>query len=270
MDKQALRPTPSMGFGLSMTSSDEAHSPDSPAPTSFLEYDDSNVDGKAKRPREEAGVEPKTKRVKAASGKNPRAKVKYRGMSQKMANGLYQQIIKPRNLGVEAVSGSAVAGGKPFALDEIVEEREGVSLGNALLRFKDRILPSSASEGPYLLQGISSPLSPIQITTIHWMIGRESSRGVHGQGGILAHGMGVGKTLMALGLMIVNKTGLTYKKNKGQCATLVIAPSDAVIEHWLEECWKHASEFFPSSSMARYRDLRKLDNVEAIRQYKVV
>ncbi|CAI4211310.1 unnamed protein product [Parascedosporium putredinis] len=142
-------------------------------------------------------------------------------------------------------------------MDALITKNEKKMTENALQRCEKKVAPHTPPGGPYSIIGIQTPLSPIQFGTLGWMLEREASKTL-GQGGIVAHGMGIGKTLIALALMAVKGTSARARKDV-DAPTLVVVPSHIVINHWIEEAKKHAPETFPPRSIVRYNDLRRVD-----------
>lgn len=191
-------------------------------------------------------------------------------MSDKQAAESFERLVKPRKL-TEAKarqSDDASANSEPGPsegldslgnanMDALITNNEKKMTENALQRCGKKVAPHTPPGGPYSIIGIQTPLSPIQFGTLGWMLEREASKTL-GQGGIVAHGMGIGKTLIALALMAVKGTGARARKDVN-APTLVIVPSHIVINHWIEEAKKHASETFPPRSIVRYNDLRRVD-----------
>ncbi|SPN98981.1 uncharacterized protein DNG_02020 [Cephalotrichum gorgonifer] len=154
-------------------------------------------------------------------------------------------------------------------VDNEVVKAERSMINDALKRCRGKVDPSPPQDGLYSISGISTPLTPIQIATLGWMQKREALRRTGGRGGIVAHDMGLGKTLMAISLMVVNRVGL--RKPKGEdCSTLIVVPNEAMITHWQEECVKHTSGVLPVSEMARYKDLKALKTVDSFRKPGIV
>ena len=132
----------------------------------------------------------------------------------------------------------------------------------------ERADPTSPGSGPYTIHNIVTPLTPIQFATLGWMLQREVINSLK-RGGVVAHDMGMGKTLMALAIMVMNKIGLDRRK-KNDCSTLVVVPSEAVVNHWIEECIKHAPDFFQRATLVRYKDTKRGQTVEGLRSFQIV
>ena len=142
------------------------------------------------------------------------------------------------------------------------------AIAHATKKCHEWLHPDSPRNGPYIVQGITSHLTPIQFATLGWMVGKETPNSAI-KGGIVAHDMGLGKTLMALALMVIKGTSLD-RKRANDCPTLVVVPSYAVVDHWQEECLKHAPDFFDSDSLGIYKELKSLKSVDGFKAYKVV
>ena len=152
-------------------------------------------------------------------------------------------------------------------LEGDLEKAEQAMVQVAKTKCEKWLDPKSPPQGDYILRGIRTPLKPIQFASLGWMIGREAPN-VAGRGGILAHDMGMGKTLMVLALMMIQRTG-PDKGKQNDCSTLVVVPNAAIINHWQEECMKHAPDIFPIGSMGRYRDM-KFQSMGELKKYKIV
>jgi len=96
-----------------------------------------------------------------------------------------------------------------------------------------------AVDGKWLVKGMTSTLYHHQLLGAQWMVSRElSDTAPHG--GLLADGMGLGKTVQTLACMVGNPpTPADIKRNIR--ATLIVVPS-TVIDQWLEEIRRHAEE----------------------------
>lgn len=216
-----------------------------------------------------------------------KAKAPRRRMSkkkQKEVSQAYQRLLKTRKIfgpnrsGGEGLEDSSTDDEQSDNLQEYIDSKDGVEddlarseqrlISTALKRCSEWVDPRSPIEGRYILRDIETPLTPIQFATLGWMLGREAPS-TSGRGGIVAHDMGMGKTLMALAVMVTNRTGLERRK-ANDCATLVVVPSYAVIDHWEEECERHAPTVFLEESVARYRDLKPIKRVDWLKPYKIV
>lgn len=153
------------------------------------------------------------------------------------------------------------------SVEEEVMKAERAMIDNAHERCGEKADSAFRQDGLYGIRGVTTPLTPIQFATLGWMIKREAIKS--SKGGIVAHTMGLGKTLMALSLMVINSTGLQRRK-AADCSTLVVAPNDAILTHWQEECVKHASGVLKAESMARYKDLKSLKKIDAFKDYDIV
>ncbi|KAI8281880.1 SNF2 family domain-containing protein [Colletotrichum sp. SAR 10_98] len=107
-------------------------------------------------------------------------------------------------------------------------------------------------------QALTTPLHNHQIVIGAWMMGRElrETRGLP-RGGILADGMGMGKTIETLSIIAGNRPS-ELLKDKGQGATLVVCPSQQMVGHWMSEVKKHCLKRF-SREMVRYKKKDKMD-----------
>ncbi|KAH0434165.1 hypothetical protein CcaCcLH18_05489 [Colletotrichum camelliae] len=105
---------------------------------------------------------------------------------------------------------------------------------------------------------LTTPLHNHQIIIGAWMMGRElrETRGLP-KGGILADGMGMGKTIETLSVIAGNRPSETLK-DKGQGATLVVCPSQQMVGVWMSEVKKHCLKRF-SREMVRYKKKDKMD-----------
>lgn len=220
------------------------------------------------------------KKTKSAAGKKMAVP---RGMGKKTQQRVskdYQRLMKLRGLFEEdddASDGSSTDA-EDRNLQDVVDsmpevdaktaKKEQEMIEKARKRLSTLINPASSTKLGFTLKDINSPLTPLQFATLGWMIWREAPSSSP-KGGIVAHGMGVGKTLMALSVLVANKTGLERKK-PNDCSTLVVVPSSAVVDHWRQECTRHAPSVFPAKSMALYRDLKRSYTVESFKSFKIV
>jgi SNF2 family DNA or RNA helicase len=100
-----------------------------------------------------------------------------------------------------------------------------------------------AKDGKWLVKGMKSTLYHHQLLGAQWMVSRELADAAP-YGGLLADGMGLGKTVQTLACMVGNPPTDADKKRNVK-ATLIVVPS-AVIEQWLDEIRNHAEEdMFP-------------------------
>ncbi|KAF7563350.1 hypothetical protein G7046_g764 [Stylonectria norvegica] len=96
-----------------------------------------------------------------------------------------------------------------------------------------------AVDGKWHLKGMKKDclLENHQITTSGWMVKRELARS-EPFGGMLAHAMGLGKTVMSLACIVGNPPSEEDVKQYCQ-ATLVIVPSKSIADQWKGEIQKH-------------------------------
>ena len=122
-----------------------------------------------------------------------------------------------------------------------------------------------AVDGKWLIKGMRSTLYHHQLLGAQWMIKRELSDGPP-LGGLLADGMGLGKTVQTLACMVGNPPGEKYR-NRGVKATLIVVPS-SVIDQWMGEIRTHAdAQQFPK--IMRYKNASKI-SVEILRDVDIV
>lgn len=241
----------------------------------------------------------KTQHRKTAKGavRKPKCSTKKRAgqagkrqkMSGKKADQVYKRMMATRRLFGDSKPGETLSkaptgnteysgnvqkyfDSNPDVEDEVMKAERGM-IDDTHHRCRGKVDMALCRDGLYSIRGVTTPLTPIQFATLGWMMKREAVRTKQGaqrstRGGIVAHTMGLGKTLMALSLMVVNGTG--RPKRPGECSTLVVAPNDAIICHWQEECAKHASGVLNEGSMARYRDLKSVRRADAFREYDIV
>ena len=276
--------TPSLGLGgLTLTPVRNSGYTGLPTP-STVDNEDSVGSFVSKRPCQEASpTRAPTKKLKLSAPpkgkqKNTRAVLH----SQKQDEEMFDRLMKPRNFaGTKAHERRKDPGSSPPSddrseggrsddsnIDDFVESREKSSIEDALRRCGKKVASGTNPNGPYNIIEMKTPLSPIQLITLGWMLGRESST-TYGCGGIVAHGMGIGKTLIALALLVVKGAGNRARKATN-APTLVVVPSNAVIDHWMAEAQRHAPDFFAPMSMVRYRMVRKANQEEFPRSYKAV
>ncbi|KAL6812464.1 SNF2 family N-terminal domain-containing protein [Trichoderma sp. SZMC 28015] len=86
-----------------------------------------------------------------------------------------------------------------------------------------------------------SELKDHQLTTLSWMVNREKDTTRTVDGGIIAHDMGMGKTVTSLACIAANRPPKKDRKISAQ-ATLVIVPNRTVARQWLTEAKKHWHE----------------------------
>ena len=122
-----------------------------------------------------------------------------------------------------------------------------------------------AVDGKWLVKGMTSTLYHHQLLGAQWMLSRELAEQAP-YGGILADGMGLGKTVQTLACMVGNPPSIDDWRRKIK-ATLIVVPS-AVIQQWYEEIRLHVKpECFPkvmhykSSSNIPVEVLQDLDIV---------
>jgi SNF2 family DNA or RNA helicase len=132
----------------------------------------------------------------------------------------------------------------------------------------------------FSIPNINTALKPLQLASAGWMIARERStaKGI-GHGGIVAHEMGLGKTLIAIACIVGNHTNANNTLiNEARDAkagrrdmrhTLIICPNEATVRQWRGEMDKHSPLFF-SDNVYRYRSFHADGKVDVLKQYKVV
>jgi hypothetical protein len=96
-----------------------------------------------------------------------------------------------------------------------------------------------AIDGKWLVKGMKSTLYHHQLLGAQWMVSRELN-GMAPYGGLLADGMGLGKTVQTLACMVSNPPRKEDSARKAK-ATLIVVPS-SVISQWLDEIRTHAEE----------------------------
>ncbi|KAL7948655.1 SNF2 family N-terminal domain-containing protein [Trichoderma barbatum] len=88
---------------------------------------------------------------------------------------------------------------------------------------------------------MTSTLTTHQLTALSWMVKKEKEIDGPVAGGILAHKMGLGKTVTSLACIAANRLPRKNRKKTAQ-ATLVIVPNQTVAIQWLSETKKHWHE----------------------------
>jgi hypothetical protein len=122
-----------------------------------------------------------------------------------------------------------------------------------------------AVDGKWLIKGMRSTLYHHRLLGAQWMIQRELSDEAP-YGGLLADGMGLGKTVQTLACMVANPPG-DKDRRRGVKATLIVVPS-SVIDQWLDEIRTHAdSRAFPK--VMHYKKSSKI-SVEVLRDLDIV
>lgn len=87
-----------------------------------------------------------------------------------------------------------------------------------------------AINGDWKLKGMTTPMRNHQITAVAWMMKRELAR-MEPFGGILADGMGIGKTIMSLACIVGNQADTQHLKEFCN-ATLVVVPNKTIALQW--------------------------------------
>lgn len=87
-----------------------------------------------------------------------------------------------------------------------------------------------------------TPLLPIQILGIAWMINQEKVR-TKIKGGILADDMGLGKTVQTISLIHLHPA----KPDDDEKSTLVLAPVGKLLFLWVDATWRVADGRRPAS-----------------------
>jgi hypothetical protein len=122
-----------------------------------------------------------------------------------------------------------------------------------------------AKDGKWLIKGMKSTLYHHQLLGAQWMIQRELSDEPP-YGGLLADGMGLGKTVQTLACMVGNPPA-PEDRVRGVKATLIVVPS-AVIDQWLDEIRTHA-EVATFPKVMRYKSSSKIP-IEVLRDLDIV
>jgi SNF2 family DNA or RNA helicase len=135
---------------------------------------------------------------------------------------------------------------------EKVAAKERAMLEDAEKRTRDKkhtSFPVNYSTMKYSIEGINSHLTALQFATVGWMLKQENSP--KWRGGLIAHDMGIGKTLIVLACTLINKFSpktkgppLSKGINEVRCATLIVVPNQSAAEIWISEVKKH----FPETS----------------------
>ncbi|KJZ77813.1 hypothetical protein HIM_02990 [Hirsutella minnesotensis 3608] len=97
-----------------------------------------------------------------------------------------------------------------------------------------------AQDGKWLYKQMKTPLLNYQITATAWMIKRELGK-TGPFGGLLADGMGMGKTIMSLACISGNPPSEKEMKRYGK-TTLVVVPNLSVAINWRDEARKHCKD----------------------------
>ncbi|KAG0646207.1 DNA repair rad5 [Hyphodiscus hymeniophilus] len=122
-----------------------------------------------------------------------------------------------------------------------------------------------AVDGKWLINGMKSTLYHHQLLGAQWMIERELGEEAP-HGGLLADGMGLGKTVQTLACMVGNQPEASDCKREVK-ATLIVVPS-SVIDQWMDEIRVHVdARIFPK--IMRYKTSYKIP-VEVLRDLDIV
>jgi len=197
---------------------------------------------------------------------------------QKLSTGMRRRITTTEpssQVGVDAIRKQL-----PSNANEKVMDGERGLIRNAIMRFglKDS---ATTDDREFHIPNIKTPLTPIQMGTAGWMISRERSTAKRlGNGGIVAHDMGIGKTLIAIACIVGNHNNANNtifgetKESKGRKRdmrhTLIICPNEATVRHWKCEMLKHCPSFFGGKNVYRYRSSHVDGTVDVLKQYKAV
>ncbi len=98
----------------------------------------------------------------------------------------------------------------------------------------DEVLPHNESDAACGFFKRDFSLRPLQVETMERMLKMESERG----GGLLAHDMGLGKTVQALALIDVTK-GRTARSSRATVPTTLVVTEKTVATQWHKEINKH-------------------------------
>lgn len=114
----------------------------------------------------------------------------------------------------------------------------------------------------YRLVGMKSDLMAHQLPAAAWMVGQEC-RESRDDGGILADGMGFGKTVISIACIVGNPPSANEIQEFSK-ATLVVVPNLDVANQWQEEIIKHCDDTISRESM-KYseRDKRPIQHVSS-------
>lgn len=98
-----------------------------------------------------------------------------------------------------------------------------------------------------VITGMVSPLWKEQACAVHWMVNQEEIA-IGPRGGILAAGMGTGKTVMSLGIIAGNPP-LEEDLRTYSHATLVVVPNQKLAQQWKEKIAEHCTAAFTKESL---------------------
>ncbi len=118
--------------------------------------------------------------------------------------------------------------------DQMAADNRALSQSRAT--FKNKLV---ACDGKWLVKGMQESLHHYQLFGASWMIQKERKR-IPPQGGILADGMGLGKTIEVLACIVGNPPS-EAEKSRGRSTTLIVVPAN-LMNQWKEEVQKHCGD----------------------------
>jgi SNF2 family DNA or RNA helicase len=128
----------------------------------------------------------------------------------------------------------------------------------------------------FIVPNIKTPLMRLQLASSGWMITRERSQVQDiGNGGIVAHDMGLGKSLMCIAAMVgndnrTNNTHMAAPGGPSTRVTLIICDSQAHAAQWESEFLKHCPTYFERANIYRYSSSSCRYVLTNMKQFRVV
>ncbi|KAI5916973.1 P-loop containing nucleoside triphosphate hydrolase protein [Camillea tinctor] len=137
--------------------------------------------------------------------------------------------------------GSVILAPKPQSEASLKVDQSALGTAEKILKGKfESIGKDDDGHGLYKIKGLETPMRDYQIIASAFMIRHERSQ-KGPQGGIIADEMGIGKTLEAMGCMMLHKPSKQDRKEH-EHLTLIVTPSRHLCAQWYDEFKKHTDE----------------------------